>query len=59
MVLVAPLKELGSAAKVPRGVFRDASLLCWGKGGNGVFEGGPIDGGIKWAVPFVRPVCGD
>ena len=55
MVLVAPLKELGSAAEVPRGVFRDASLLCWGKGG----DGGPFNGSVKWAVPFVRPVFGD
>ena len=37
VVLVAPLKELGSAAEVPRGVFRNASLLCWGKGSDGGF----------------------
>ena len=58
MILLAPLHEFGSTAKVTGGVLGNASILFNGEGCNGGFKRWPVNE-IVWVLPFVGPVVND
>ena len=58
IVLLLPLEEFCSAAKVTGGVFGDSSLLGGRESPNGISKGGPIDGvyAFNWFVSSLGPI---